>query len=132
MFDPKSSGKPHRFMGRFVIAIRAFFASLFHAEIAAQIAGIPNHDSDGAKASGAETTFWTDALVRQCRMLRDELAFLAPWSALPAAPSGFGDLVDIHEIPTLRELATLEAELLPPIQRRLQADTSPAVGAWLE
>ena len=101
-------------------------------EIAAQIAGIPNHDSDGAKASGAETTFWTDALVRQCRMLRDELAFLAPWSALPAAPSGFGDLVDIHEIPTLRELATLEAELLPAIQRRRHADTSPAVGAWLD
>ena len=39
------------------------------------------------------------------RSLRDELAFLAPWSALPAAPRGLGDLLDSDAIPTLRALA---------------------------
>ena len=64
--------------------------------------------------------------------MQDELAFLAPWSALPAAPSGFGDLPGIREIPTLRELAALEVELLPAIERRRRADASPADCAWLD
>ena len=48
-------------------------------------------------APASEATFWADALVRQCRTMQDELAFLAPWSALPAAPSGFGDLPGIRD-----------------------------------
>ena len=65
-----------------------------------------------------DAAFWVDALVRQCRILRDELAFLAPWTALPAAPGGFADLPGLGGIPTLRELAALEGELLPAIARR--------------
>ena len=102
------------------------------AEVAAQVAGIPGPDAASAPAPASEATFWADALVRQCRIMRDELAFLAPWSALPAAPSGFGDLPGIREIPTLRELAALEAELLPAIERRRRADASPADRAWLD
>ncbi len=85
-----------------------------------------------ASAAASETIFWADALVRQCRAMQDELAFLAPWGALPAAPSGLGDLVGSREIPTLRELAALEAELLPAIERRRHAGASPAESAWLD
>ncbi len=53
------------------------------AEVAAQVAGIPGPDSASAPAPASEATFWADALVRQCRIMQDELAFLAPWSALP-------------------------------------------------
>ena len=64
--------------------------------------------------------------------MQDELTFLAPWSALPAAPREFDDLVGIREIPTLRELAALEVEMLPAIERRRHADASPADRAWLD
>ncbi len=64
--------------------------------------------------------------------MRDELALLAPWSVLPAAPSVFGDLPGILGIPTLRELAALEAELLPAIERRQSGDMSAENRAWLE
>jgi cyclic beta-1,2-glucan synthetase len=60
------------------------------AEVVAQVAGAPESDA----------TFWADALVRQCRVMRDELAFIAPSH-------------DALEIPTLRALAALEAEMLP-------------------
>ncbi len=102
------------------------------ADVAAQIAGAAGPDADGAAAPATEATFWADALVRQCRTVQDELALLAPWSALPAGADGFGDLPGIREIPTLRELAALDVELLPAIERRRRADTSPADRAWLD
>ncbi len=102
------------------------------AEVAAQVAAIHGLDSASADASASETTFWANALVRQCRNMQEELAFLAPWSVLPAAPNGVGDLVGIDEIPTLRELAALEVELLPVIERRRCADASPADRAGLD
>ncbi len=99
-------------------------------EVVAQVAGTPSPGSAGDTTPGSEAAFWADALVRQCRTLQDELSYLAPWSALPAAPSGLGDLVDHREIPTLRELAALEAEMLPAIERHRRADASPADRAW--
>ena len=102
------------------------------AEVAAQVATISSPDSAGDPAPASEATFWADALVRQFRVMQDELAFLAPWSALRAAPSGLGDLVDIGEIPTLRELAAIEVELLRAIERRRRAESSPADREWLD
>ena len=88
------------------------------AAVAAQFSGGAGTDSASTPAPLGESTFWANALVQQCGIMRKELALLAPWSALPAAPSGFGDLPGILEIPTLRELAALEGELLPAIERR--------------
>ncbi|MGH7909710.1 MAG: glucoamylase family protein, partial [Thermodesulfobacteriota bacterium] len=62
----------------------------------------------------------------------DDLTFLAPWLLLPAAPGRLGDLPDLGEIPTLRRLARLEAELLPAIGPRLGADATPEESAWLD
>ena len=104
------------------------------AELATHVAGIPSPDSASAPvpAPASEAAFWADALVRQCRIMQDEFTYLAPWSALPAAPSGVADLPGIREIPTLRELAALDVELLPAIERRRRADASPADRAWLD
>ena len=101
-------------------------------EVAVHSAGVPAADSGNAAAPVGETKFWADALVRDFRAMQEELAFLAPWIALPAAPSGLDDLVGGREIPTLRELAALDAELRPAIERRRHADASPAELAWLD
>jgi hypothetical protein len=47
------------------------------------------------------------------------------------APGGFPDLLGARAIPTLRELAALERDLLPELERR-RAGSSPADRAWLE
>ena len=83
------------------------------AEVAAHVYASPAANVAGAAATPRDAKFWADALVRQCANLRDELAFLAPWSALPAPPRGLGDLLDSDAIPTLRALAVLGDELLP-------------------
>ena len=100
-------------------------------EVTAHLAGIAIPDSVSAAAIADETSFWANALVNQCRVMQDELAFLAPWGALPAAPAGFGDLANRHESPTLREMAALEGDLRPAIEAR-RADASPAACAWLD
>ncbi|MGH2359679.1 MAG: glucoamylase family protein, partial [bacterium] len=96
------------------------------AASAAEVAG----SFDAAPES--EAKWWAQALARQCRGALDELTFLAPWSLLPAAPSGLSDFPDIGEIPTLRELARLEVEWLPAIGRRLDADATPEESGWLD
>ena len=60
------------------------------------------------------------------RRLQDELAFLAPWSALPTRAGESSDLPGLRGIPTLRELAALEAQLLRGIEQDGRADASPA------
>src|SRR5207244_2588466 len=73
-------------------------------EVAAHVAKMPGVDPLSATAPASEPAFWLAALDRQCRTLLDELAFLVPWSALPTAPEGSSDLLDILCIPTLRAL----------------------------
>ena len=55
----------------------------------------------GAAAAEGEAGGWAQALARQCREALDELAFLAP--------------CELDAIPTLRELARLDAALHPQI-----------------
>src|SRR5207237_1725426 len=50
-----------------------------------------------AGAPASDVGFWADALARQFRFLREELALLSPATALSA-------------IPTLRELAAIESQ----------------------
>ena len=102
------------------------------AAACAQLAGIAGTERAGVPAPASDVAFWAQALVRQCRTMRDELSFLAPWSTLPAAPDGCGDLPGIRRIPTLRELAALATELLPAIERERRSGASAAGGAWLD
>ena len=83
-----------------------------------------------AADAGSETNQWARALARQCRDALDELLFLAPWLAVeipPASPPPFEEggreeFPAIGTIPTLRELARLEAEWLSNLEPPLDLD----------
>ena len=102
------------------------------AEVAAHVLGAADSGTSRAPAATAEAKFWADTLVSHCRNLQDELEFLAPFSALAAAPGGLGGLIDNGAIPTLRELAALADGLQPAIERRRRADAAPQDHAWLD
>ena len=74
---------------------------------------------------------WARALLDQCQAARDELAHMAPWTALAAPPAGLEGMSPQAGIPTLREIARFEA-LVPEIERRLAAHRDDAATrAWL-
>nr|WP_105533992.1 glucoamylase family protein [Solimicrobium silvestre] len=56
-----------------------------------------------------QLTWWVSALLRQCRAMYDELLFLAPWSSWINSLEKNIMFSKIDFIPTLRELAGLEA-----------------------
>ena len=68
----------------------------------------PPAQEAAASQDAGDAAFWAAALVRQCRALQDELAFLVP--------TGYG-----AGIPTLRELAALEAQWASGRERRATA-----------
>ncbi len=78
---------------------------------------------------GGEVAWWARALAQQCRTMRDELAFLAPWVDLQAAPDGGVDLAEVEAIPSLRALAGLDAALATSPAVRL-ADATAKQTAW--
>jgi len=76
--------------------------------------------------------FWALAFARQCQDVLDELKSLAPWIFLPAGSNSLHGLPGVDGIPTLRDLARLEVEALPAIERRLSATATPEESKWLE
>jgi cyclic beta-1,2-glucan synthetase len=74
---------------------------------------------------GSQTMGWTHALARQCQSALDELTFLVPWTLLQASPDRLSGFSRLDEVPTLRELARFEVELLPAIEDRLGSGTTP-------
>lgn len=78
----------------------------------------------------SQAKWWARALARQCQAALDELTFLAPWILLPASQNRLGECRGIDKIPTLRELARLEEELLPAIEHRLGSDATPEEREW--
>ncbi len=79
----------------------------------------------------SQVKWWAHAFAGQCRDALDELAVLAPWTELLSSRYSPGDFPDLDEIPTLRELAKVEASLLPEIVHRLSSAATPAESAWL-
>ena len=98
------------------------------AASAAEVVGSLDADPE---ISESEAKGWARALARQCQGALDELTFLAPWILLPASPNRLSDFRGIDEIPTLRELARLDVELLPAIEQRLGSDATPEESEWL-
>jgi cellobiose phosphorylase len=80
----------------------------------------------------SQLRWWSQSLLRQCRDGLDELTFLAPWTALPASPGTLSEFQGMGGIPTLRQLANLEADLLPVIESRLALAATPEERTWLE
>jgi len=86
-------------------------------------------DQDGEPET--EASWWAGTLARQCGTLRDELAFLAPWTGQSGAPEGLGDLPDIDAIPSLRALAGLAVASSTRIADQSAASRAPGPQAWL-
>jgi len=80
----------------------------------------------------SQLRWWAHAFVRQCRDALDEIMFLAPWIPILSSRNGVRDFHGIDGIPTLRQLSSLEAELLPEIERRLALDITPEEKAQLD
>ena len=115
-----------------------------------------NASAAGASAAGAGTLvdapgsqagWWAQTLARQCRAARDELDFLAPWSALPAPPEapeaatvaeatagtgGLADLAELSAVPTLRALAGLGVALSARFESGPGAGATPPHAAWFD
>ena len=104
-------------------AARALLDRLLQA--AEQVAG------DLANESANQADWWAGALARQCRAIRDELIFLAPWTGLMTAPGGLPDLHEISAIPTLRALAGLDVLLSARLASLPGATQTPAQEASL-
>ena len=89
------------------------------------------HSLDGAPESQA--AWWVNAFAGQCRAALDELTFLATWTAqLPAHLPVFAPLLkeligfsSLYEIPTLRQLAKLDDDLMPLIDDQFGPDQTP-------
>ncbi len=66
--------------------------------------------------------WWANSLAKQCRSALDELTFLVPWIILPKSPEIENYFHITDEIPTLRDLAKMNTELLPVIGQLLSTD----------
>ncbi len=75
--------------------------------IAASVAAVAGPAAPADPVPDGDGAYWSDALVRQCRALQDEIAIFAPGAERESR----------REIPTLRELAVLEAGAGPATDR---------------
>ncbi len=85
-----------------------------------------------ATAPESDAQWWAQALTRQCQSALDELALLAPWLALPAASGRLRDVLDPIEIPTLRELTTINVAWLAAIEQQRDPEETPEEREWLD
>ena len=76
--------------------------------------------------------WWAHAFVQQCRDALDEILFLAPWTALLPSQNRLPEVYGLDGIPTLRQLSSLEEELLPGIEHRLALTATPEEKAWFD
>jgi cyclic beta-1,2-glucan synthetase len=104
-------------------AARLYLGQL--ATSAAEVVGSLDADPE------SQAKWWAHAFARQCQGALDELTFLAPWTLLSAPQIRGSEFRGIDGIPTLRELARLEEDLLPAIEHRLGLDATPEAAEWL-
>ncbi|MBC7828946.1 MAG: cyclic beta 1-2 glucan synthetase [Chitinophagaceae bacterium] len=79
-----------------------------------------------------ETYLWSAALAKQCQSALSEIAIFTPWVLLPQAPQKFSDVSFISELPTLHQLARIEIDFLPEINRRRSSDNTVEENQWLD
>src|ERR1039458_8496571 len=75
------------------------------------------------QGAGEELTWWTQALERTCRDHLEDLLFLAPWLTLPPDSVGraSGNLAQLDQALTLRQVSELGRSLCPSLEAALQA-----------
>ena len=113
---PATLAAAHRWLDRLATSATAVADALKPAT-----ASVPDND----------VQWWADALTRQCQQGLQELLLLAPWLTLPIASSRIRDVLDSAEIPTLRELASLDTRWLTCIAKHLPSEATPEEQAWL-
>ncbi|MFH0727634.1 MAG: glucoamylase family protein [Pseudomonadota bacterium] len=94
---------------------------------AAVVAGVEAIDADPE----SHLRWWTRALAGQCRDALDELSVLTPWTALRPSENFLADFPALDEIPTLRELASLDRKLSMVIEQRQDTATPSTESAFL-
>ena len=92
------------------------------------VAGIEALDADPE----SQLRWWARAFAGQCQNAVDELSSLAPWTGLLFSHNSFADFPGLDEIPTLRELATLDVNLLPTIKQQMNSAASSEQSARLD
>jgi len=84
------------------------------ASAAEVVAGVNALDTAGNVIDN-QALWWARAFAGQCQAALNELTFLAPWTLLQDSPDSFREFPALHKVPTLRQLANLDNELLPAI-----------------
>jgi cyclic beta-1,2-glucan synthetase len=89
-----------------LMALRRFLDRL--ATLAGALtAGIEAFDTDAQ----SQLRWWAQTFAGQCREALADLTHLAPWTALYGTRDSLGDFLDGQAVPTLRQLAALDADL---------------------
>lgn len=91
---------------------------------------------ESLNASGADPDsnplWWANAFSGQCRDALAELNSLAPWSGLALVRTNLPDLPTLDQIPTLREITTLAATILPDTVLRQENAATSNYNEWAE
>jgi cellobiose phosphorylase len=72
-----------------------------------------------------QAAWWAHTFAGQCQAGLKELMFLTPWIGLPLSSKVLSNFPYLGQIPTLRQLANLNEELLPFINDNYWADKTP-------
>ena len=94
------------------IEVKTAADSALGAQVAAPVNELAGDAPLQEEAQPSEAQWWASALHRQCRGAADELLWLAPWLALPAAPqslAGSPETEAVRSVTTLRQIAALQA-----------------------
>ena len=97
-------------------------------DAAAVVAGVDAGDADPQ----SPLRWWAAAFNGQCQDGLDELTALASWTSHVSSRRRLGDILELDQIPTLRELAALDVTLRPAIEQHLSAAVPAEEGAWLD
>ena len=106
------------------IELRATYLRVQHlSKLAMELSAAVGTDPEN------ECSVWAAALARHCLNIVSELSLLAPWLQQPAPPQGCAAIETA--IPTLRELVSFEAALLPKLAQQLESTATPEAQDWL-
>ncbi|MEO8507788.1 MAG: glucoamylase family protein, partial [Betaproteobacteria bacterium] len=97
------------------------------AAVAAELAG-----ASTTASTTDDAVAWAQSLVAQCGDAMDDLLWCAPWLGLPSLAETLAELPALAPIPTLRELANLQAALAPQVARARATAASEAKRVWLD
>lgn len=100
-----------------LMAVRLYLEQL--ATSAAQMATSVNvPDSD----PNSPLRWWAKVFTDQCWEALEELRFFTPWIFYPALSDMINKSARLNDIPTMREVINMEAELLPAIEKQMNPD----------